>query len=208
MENVNQVVSRNLIKLRLLAGLTQKELAKKINYSDKSISKWESGDKLPDIAVLVKLSEIYNVEITAFLNENTKEQEIEVSNKYINKKHILSSMMSAGVVWFIATIVFVVLEMIEAIEQYAWLSFMYAIPVSSIVLLVLSKCWWKNYYLNLAFSSIILWGAIVAVCLTVSNEKIWSLCYVGIVVQILTLIWYIFRDKLVKIYKNVKKQSK
>ncbi|MEG1499724.1 MAG: helix-turn-helix transcriptional regulator, partial [Clostridia bacterium] len=41
MNNIKEIVSTNLIKLRKNANLTQAELAEKLNYSDKAVSKWE-----------------------------------------------------------------------------------------------------------------------------------------------------------------------
>ena len=57
-----------------MAGLTQKALAKKLNYSDKSISQWENGDRIPDFSVLVELSELYNIKVDDFLDTATPEQ--------------------------------------------------------------------------------------------------------------------------------------
>lgn len=194
MDNLNSVVSKNLIKFRTLAGLTQMELAKKINYSDKSISKWERGDGLPDLAVLVKLSEIYKININEFLNQNTPEQEIVISKEYTNKKHLLISILSSGLVFFVATIVFVVLFMIDSTASFAWLSFIFAIPVASIVLLIFSLLWGNNY-LNALFSTLILWGIILSICFTVSMDKIWILCLLGVIFEFLIVFWFIFRHK-------------
>lgn len=194
MDNLNSVVSKNLIKFRTLAGLTQMELAKKINYSDKSISKWERGDGLPDLAVLVKLSEIYRININEFLNQNTPEQEVVISKKYTNKKHLLISILSSGLVFFVATIVFVVLFMIDSTASFAWLSFIFAIPVASIVLLIFSLLWGNNY-LNTLFSTLILWGIILSICFTVSMDKIWILCLLGVIFEFLIVFWFIFRHK-------------
>ena len=49
-------IASNLIKLRLAAGMTQAELGEKLNYSDKSISKWERGDVTTDEIVLMQIS--------------------------------------------------------------------------------------------------------------------------------------------------------
>ena len=56
-----EVIANNLIKLRKSNGLTQKELATKINYSDKVISKWECGESLPDILALNDLAKLYKI---------------------------------------------------------------------------------------------------------------------------------------------------
>ncbi len=49
MDNVKENLAANLRELRKSHSLTQTELAQKLNYSDKSVSKWEKGDAVPDI---------------------------------------------------------------------------------------------------------------------------------------------------------------
>jgi transcriptional regulator with XRE-family HTH domain len=52
MRDVRQIIADNLIELRKVNKLTQLELAEKLNYSDKAISKWERGESLPDVEIL------------------------------------------------------------------------------------------------------------------------------------------------------------
>ena len=47
-----QIIAENLVYYRKASGLTQLEIAEKFNYSDKSISKWERAEGMPDIFVL------------------------------------------------------------------------------------------------------------------------------------------------------------
>ena len=139
MENLNEIVANNLIKFRIQAGFTQLELAEKINYSDKSVSKWERGDGLPDLPVLVALSKIYNVSVNDFL---TNTQTVKVTNKTCEKKSkLIVAFLSTGLVILLASICFVVLFLIGATKNYAWYSYLFAIPVCFIVLLVFSEIW-------------------------------------------------------------------
>lgn len=57
----------NLIRLRKEAGLTQAELAEKLGYSNKSVSKWERGDGCPDVFTLMKIADIYGVTVDEML---------------------------------------------------------------------------------------------------------------------------------------------
>ena len=52
MDDLKLTVARDLADCRRAAGLTQLQLAEKLNYSDKAVSKWERGESLPDVAVL------------------------------------------------------------------------------------------------------------------------------------------------------------
>ena len=66
MDNINEVIAKNLMTLRKQHKMTQLELAQKLNFSDKSISKWEKGESLPSIEILVQLAQIYGVTLDYF----------------------------------------------------------------------------------------------------------------------------------------------
>lgn len=57
-----------ILELRKEKGLTQKELAEKLYISDKAVSKWERGLSMPDIALLMPLSQIFSVTTTELLS--------------------------------------------------------------------------------------------------------------------------------------------
>ena len=63
MENEVKILANNLIYYRKASGYTQLEIAEKLNYSDKSISKWERAEGVPDIFVLKALAELYGITI-------------------------------------------------------------------------------------------------------------------------------------------------
>ena len=63
-----------LAALRRANGMTQKELAVKLNVSDKAVSRWETGKNYPDIETLQKLSEIFDTTIDDLLQGNDIEQ--------------------------------------------------------------------------------------------------------------------------------------
>ena len=60
MDERKATIASNLIRLRLAAGMTQAELGEKLNYSDKSISKWERGDVTTDVFVLMQIADIFS----------------------------------------------------------------------------------------------------------------------------------------------------
>ena len=96
MENANEInkkIAQNLIYYRKAAGLTQAELAEKINYSDKSVSKWESGNGIPDVYTLLQLAKLYNVTLSVLVGEEQPVKEPEIKQKSIEelKEAILES---------------------------------------------------------------------------------------------------------------------
>ena len=69
MKDIKEILCDNLLELRKNAGITQKDLSNSLNVSDKSVSRWERGDSVPDLALLKKLAEFYNVSVDYLLTE-------------------------------------------------------------------------------------------------------------------------------------------
>lgn len=189
MESLEKIFSKNLIKYRTLMGLKQSELAKKINYSDKSISKWERGEGLPDLKATKNLCDIFGVSIDDMLKEND-DHKTKISKTIItkNKKHFLTSLLSASIVWLIATIVYVSLIIAE-VKGNIWLPFIYAIPVSSIVFIVFSSIWGNNL-LQFLCITLLLWGVILSITLSTPISNIWFICVIGAVCQTMIAMWF------------------
>lgn len=192
METIEKIFSKNLIKYRTLMGLKQIELAKMINYSDKSISKWERGEGLPDLKATIKLCEIFGVSVDDMLketNDHDKKISKTITNK--NKKHLLVSLLSTSVVWLVATIVYISL-LIFRVHGPIWLPFIYAIPISAIVLTVFSSIWGTNLLQFLSIS-LILWGIIFSITFSIPAKLIWFICVIGAVGQVMILLWFALR---------------
>ena len=192
MNNLEKTFSKNLTKYRTLMGLKQSELAKMINYSDKSISKWERGEGLPDLKATIKLCEIFGITVDDMLKENDDyDKKITKTIVVKNKKHTLVSILSASLVWFVATIVYISL-LITQTPGDIWLTFIYAIPVSSIVLLVFSSIWGNNVHQAICVSCI-LWGIILSIAFSISTRLIWFIAVIGAVFQIMIILWFILK---------------
>ena len=68
------VSASNIIKYRTAKGMTQAELGAALNYSDKSVSKWERGESIPDAFVLKQMAELFGVTVDALLTSDDKWQ--------------------------------------------------------------------------------------------------------------------------------------
>ena len=64
-----------IISLRKKHNMTQKQLAEKLNVSDKAVSRWETGKNYPDIEILQKLAEIFDTTIDDLLKGNDIEKD-------------------------------------------------------------------------------------------------------------------------------------
>ena len=129
--NLNEIFAKNIIYLRTKNNLTQLELAEKLNYSDKAVSRWERGEAIPDAKVLVAMSEIFGVTIDNMLKKEIKEKHIRPKINIRNFNNITG--ISFLGVWTAALLTFIILWIYG---NPLWLVFVYALPVSLIVLLV------------------------------------------------------------------------
>ena len=76
MENLNIVIGTNIKELRKANKLTQFELAEKLNYSNKAISRWESGEVIPDVMTLNRICEIFNIPLSQIFETNVTTKKV------------------------------------------------------------------------------------------------------------------------------------
>ncbi len=202
MENIteiNQKIAKNLAYYRRAAGYTQAELAEKINYSDKSISKWESAGGIPDVYILMQLARLYKVTLNDLVGEETK---VPAQKKSATAGlHLLIMLLSSGIVWLVATCAFVALQLLKPNGQW-WLAFLYATVINAVVLVVYAGIW--KYRLVGFFSvSALIWTAITSLYLTIRMLTIksaadlgalWCIFLIGIPLQVLEVLWVFFRS--------------
>ncbi len=208
MENLKNILAQNLVKLRKASNMTQSELAEKLSYSDKAVSKWERGESLPDIEILYEISKLYNVTIDELLSEEVK---INHTKKLKTKMRFIISLISSLLVWLIATIVFVFLVWLNPDKERQWLVFIYAIPVSSIVILVFNSIW-GNKMLNCLIVSVLMWTIILSIFLTVPKfDNSYLIFFIAIPVQIIILCWFgllVLKEKEIKLNELLKIKKK
>lgn len=70
LNDLKLISASNIIRLRQSAGLTQAELGARLNYSDKTISKWERGEAIPDAYVLTQLAAMFDVTVDYLLSSH------------------------------------------------------------------------------------------------------------------------------------------
>ena len=70
LEELKLITASNIINLRTQAGMTQAELGSKLNYSDKTISKWERAEAIPDAFVLKQMGELFGVSVDNLLSSH------------------------------------------------------------------------------------------------------------------------------------------
>lgn len=186
---LKDIVAKNLVELRKIFGFTQLEIAEKLNYSDKAISKWERGESLPDVETLKKLADIYGVTVDFLLTENTDIKKNMNRKGLIAGQKTLIALLSTLLVWIIATVTFAILCWCGVPTTAATFSFVVALPVSFIVLIVFDSVWGK-LWLNLIFVSGLIWTIALCIFLTLKTELAWLCFIIPIPLQLAVLLWY------------------
>lgn len=201
MTDIKHIIARNITDLRVSQKMTQLELAEQLNYSDKSVSKWERGDSMPDVSVLVELAEIFGVTLDYLVHEDhpkpkAKPDELPMDPAQRRRRHVGITAMSVVLVWFIALLVFVMITMISGRYGGQWIAFVYAVPVSAIVWLVLNSVWF-NPRLNYVIVSILVWSCLMSFHLTLllAHINVWMLYLLGIPGELIIVLWAIVRKK-------------
>ena len=194
---INQKIAKNLIAYRKAAGLTQAEVAEKIHYSDKSVSKWESGNGVPDVYTLVQLANLYGVSINAFLGEETEVRQ-KTKSRWL---HLLIILLSVGIVWLVAIFSFVTLRLVNPDGAW-WLIYLYAVLVTAVVTLVYAAIW-RYRIINFLSVTTIIWMALTCCFMTVitfvkDTTGLWCIFLIGVPLQVLEILWAFFRTLLRK----------
>ena len=210
-EQVKARIGANIAFYRKQSGLTQAQLAEKLNYSDKAVSKWERGESIPDVLTLMQIADQFQVTVDDLLgdvnalpdNPTTLERAMtQVSEKALrrkaNKNIILG--LSTTLVWFVALFVFVVFSSFDI--PNSGLAFFYAIPVNAIVLLSLRSAW-HDFRWNKALISAIVWGSLVSIYASIwafLDFNAWKIFLLGIPGQIAIFLWF-------RMFKQVKEEK-
>ena len=205
MEDINKIIGKNLLILRKNAKLTQMELAERFNYSDKTISKWESGESMPSIEILYELAKFYNTTLDALTVEGdilaTAKSEPKPKNKLFPTRLIIT-LLAVSAVWLCATILFVCFKIIY--ETNYGMFFLWAIPISCVVLLIFNSIWGRSYLLFWILS-VLIWSTLMCIHLQLIQYNIWIIYILGIPLQVAVILWAAL---LKKPHSNKRKKKK
>ena len=180
MDNIREIVCENLIALRKSKGLTQVELSKYVNYSDKAISRWEKGEVMPDYEVLGTLSELYNVKIGYFFEKHDKEKANKKDYKRINQ--VFLAILAGFTIYTIVTTIYVYLMIYRSTNL--WELFLWGVPVTSIVLMIVNTKLMRLRIFNFVCLSVMLWSLLVCIYIQFISLNMWLIFIIGVPVQV------------------------
>ena len=186
------VTAGNIINLRTGRGLTQAELGAMLNYSDKTISKWERGEAIPDAYVLTQLAEIFGVTVDALLSPPGK-WEPPAPEKEEERSYSVRAIIAIAVigVWTLALTAFVALWLAHII---CWQIFAVTLPISILTYLVLICVFDRKQHLGAVVACFVL-SLFVMIYLLFRNANPWQIFLVAILAEVLVYLSFQVRTK-------------
>ena len=190
MDERKATIASNLIRLRLAAGMTQAEVGEKLNYSDKTISKWERGEVTTDVFVLMEIAALFDVSVDYLLKPHAEIEPI-VYNKPQEPHYNTRAITAIAVlgVWTLAFLVFLVLWWSGYV---IWLLPVFAVPVSLVVLLVLQSVFHKGHGNRYIIAAIAV-SLVTALYLTFLQNNPWQIFL--LLIPISAIVFLSFRIK-------------
>ncbi len=197
MIDLKPIIAKNISTLRQGHNMTQLELAEKLNYSDKAISKWERAESIPDITVLKEIADLFGVTLDYLVQaEHKATPVVTISKERRIKNHAFITIMCILLVWLVMTFTFVIIDIAVPSATAHWLCFIYAIPISMIVWLVFNSTWF-NSRRNFLIISLLVWSFLLSAYLTsfALGANYWQIFILGIPGQLIIFMWSRLRYK-------------
>jgi len=183
MDNITMTIGENIASLRKANNLTQQQLADRINYSNKAISRWEKGECLPSIETLCSLCEFFGVEFEYLIKPHEEPAKAKSKKPDANKIAIL--LLVCVSIFAVATLAFVYIKVFYFFDY--WQVFVWGAPMCSLAAFWLSRRWWSKTVSLTAFS-IFFWTLLGALYVTFLSYNIWAIFFVGIPVQVMAIL--------------------
>ncbi len=181
MDELKIVFASNLIKLRTQAGMTQAELGDRLHYSDKSVSKWERGESVPDAYVLKCIAEIFGVSVDYLISSHDQwEKPISPGEETEVYSHLFITLAAIAGIWTLTVVEFVVAWLFG----YAhWISFVAAVPISLITLLVLNSVWFRGKH-NMFIVMALVLCIVALVYFALIEHNFWEIFIIAVPAEI------------------------
>lgn len=193
-KNIEEIIAGNLSELRKSKKLKQAELAEQMGYSDKTVSRWENGSTVPDIATLARLADFYHITVDDLLHENAVDVasvEAMQQKKEDNRDKLAIMLLGILTVWLIAVVAYAAFQIIKGIKF--WQVFVWAV-IPSVVLAYRFNINNKNIkWLNTILLSVAVWGAVTASYLQLIQYNLWPLFLIPIPVEAMIVVYTLFR---------------
>ena len=165
------MLNENIKAIRKSKGLSQEELAVKLNVVRQTISKWEQGLSVPDADMLISISEAFETPVSTLLGETVVEakaddlkaisEKLEVINLQLAHRKITRQKVIHWLFISLCTVIVAIFAVLIVLNS-PYLGWDYSNPETAVIGVVLHSFEWL--FVRIAPFALI--GAIVGICLT------------------------------------------
>ena len=169
------MLNENIKAIRKSKGLSQQELAVKLNVVRQTVSKWEQGLSVPDSDILISLSEVLETPVSTLLGEIVTETEVDTLKAISEKLEVINLQLAQRkttrrkiIYWFVISlcaIIVIVFAILLALES-PYLGWNYGDPETAVLGVAFHSLEW----LFVRVAPIILIGAVIGIFLIRKKE--------------------------------------
>lgn len=195
-QDLTRILASNIAVRRKAAGMTQAELAEVLGYSDKTVSKWERAEGIPDVLCLKRMADIFGVrmddllklpgeepaEETVSVAENTEEPEQPAAEEHVLNHGAVAAIALIGV-WMLAALVFLIGRFCQVDLS---LALGIAVPVTGLLTVIFNGLWGKKP-LTFWLCSFFVVGILFLLCLILRQYDVWMLMWLA--VPAVAIVW-------------------
>ena len=146
MNDIKDIFAKNLSELRQASGMTQLELGERLNYSDKTVSKWERGESIPDAGMLKQIADVFGVSVDYLLEEDHEKAAVYTADlpddDAVYTKHLTIRRIVLAGVWLLSFVIIVLCWIVT--RKFYWLILIWTLPISFLLGIIFASMWSRN----------------------------------------------------------------
>ncbi|MBQ3051490.1 MAG: helix-turn-helix transcriptional regulator [Clostridia bacterium] len=203
MNDIKDIFAKNLSELRQASGMTQLELGERLNYSDKTVSKWERGESIPDAGILKQIADVFGVTVDYLLDPehgaDAAPAAVLEENDTVYRRHMTIRRIVQAGVWLLSVVIIVLCWIVT--RKFFWLILIWTLPVSFLLSIIFTSLWSRNKGRdNYIYISLFIFSILLAIYLSALKANLWMLFLIMIPVEV--LMYFCF-----KLYFDKKKRT-
>jgi len=189
--SIKDIIAKNITCLRKREGMTQAELANRLNYSDKAISKWERGESLPDAEMLYNISILFNVRIEyLFQDHNYAGLSLAETQKLEKKEKRTKVVIALTILAILLTLIGIFFTSLSKIFHLGSnINFILLfIPIIPIIFLIINSILGQVKF-NFLLESLIIWSSAISLYIYLSDYNFIIIIPIAAFIQITLLLF-------------------
>lgn len=202
-----EILAQNIAYFRKKLNLSQSELGKMIQYSNKNISKWEQGETTPDVFTLKKLASIFGVTLDTLTSPLSEEKinTLKIKTQVPLRWKVYMLLLTNSIIFLCSCILFFIFQSLNLKPFPLYYIFVYMLPLIDLSTFIFLCCIRKK----VEIISLSIFGWLVTICLHISflnYPNIPYIYFIAVAYQFIVIFMsFLINTKKIKIFKKARK---